>query len=206
MLIYSVTLWAFESMAQALSTLFRNPLLGMLLFICAWCAPTAVIGEMTCVVSFVSDLDLVCICTCLCAPGAHTEIRTDRHDIVLAGCEVLLLGCSLLQFPVSLSSFRDPSSPLTCAQNKALTCAQNKARGPAGRFASFLFSGFFITESSLEWPLRIFMYIMPHRWSLASMVRRAAHRTMSRAYPALRVVNRRESQHVLNGRGFGNRQ
>lgn len=35
-LIYSVTLWAFENMAQALSTLFRNPLLGMLLFICAW--------------------------------------------------------------------------------------------------------------------------------------------------------------------------
>ena len=95
MLIYSVTLWAFESMAQALSTLFRNPLLGMLLFICAWCAPTAVIGEVTCVVSFVSDLDLVCIRMYMSVCCAHTEIQTDMHEIVLAGYEVLLLGCSL---------------------------------------------------------------------------------------------------------------
>jgi ABC-type uncharacterized transport system permease subunit len=37
LVIYSVTLWAFENMAQAMSTLFRNPLIGMLLFVCAWC-------------------------------------------------------------------------------------------------------------------------------------------------------------------------
>ena len=37
LVIYSVTLWAFENMAQTFSTLFRNPLIGMLLFICTWC-------------------------------------------------------------------------------------------------------------------------------------------------------------------------
>jgi hypothetical protein len=37
--IYSLTLWAFENMAQTMSTLFRNPLIGMLLFVCTWCVP-----------------------------------------------------------------------------------------------------------------------------------------------------------------------
>ena len=35
-IIYSISLWAFENMAQAPGTLFRNPLLGMLVFICTW--------------------------------------------------------------------------------------------------------------------------------------------------------------------------
>ena len=34
--VYMVTLWTFESIAQFLSALFRNPLLGMLVFICVW--------------------------------------------------------------------------------------------------------------------------------------------------------------------------
>jgi hypothetical protein len=42
---------------------------------------------------------------------------------------------------------------------------------PTCRFCSFLFSGLFITETSLQWPLRFFMYILPLRWSLASVVR-----------------------------------
>ena len=74
LLIFSVTLWTFESMAQLLSVLFRNPLIGMLIFICLW-------------------------------------------------------------------------------------------------FCSFLFSGLFITEGSMQWPLKVFMYILPLRWSLALMVK-----------------------------------
>ena len=34
--VYMVTLWTFESIAQFLSALFHNPLLGMLVFICVW--------------------------------------------------------------------------------------------------------------------------------------------------------------------------
>ncbi len=44
--IYSLTLWAFENMAQTMSTLFRNPLIGMLLFVCSWCVP---FGRYVCV-------------------------------------------------------------------------------------------------------------------------------------------------------------
>jgi hypothetical protein len=34
--VFTVTLWTFESIAQFLSTMFRNPLMGMLVFICVW--------------------------------------------------------------------------------------------------------------------------------------------------------------------------
>lgn len=62
--IYSLTLWAFENMAQTMSTLFRNPLIGMLLFVCTWCVPP---GH----------------CIVMCAHGAA------KHDELIASAKLV---------------------------------------------------------------------------------------------------------------------
>ena len=73
-LVFSVAIWAFEMIAQALGVLVPNPLIGMLLFIFTW-------------------------------------------------------------------------------------------------FTAFLFSGFFIVGESIPWPLKVFLYVLPLRWSISSMVK-----------------------------------
>ena len=34
--VFALSLWTFEAIAQTFSALFRNPLVGMLVFICTW--------------------------------------------------------------------------------------------------------------------------------------------------------------------------
>jgi hypothetical protein len=36
MIVFTLSLWTFEAIAQTLSALFHNPLVGMLVFICTW--------------------------------------------------------------------------------------------------------------------------------------------------------------------------
>ena len=38
-------------------------------------------------------------------------------------------------------------------------------------FTSFLFAGFFIVGEGIPWPLKVFLYVLPLRWSIASMVK-----------------------------------
>jgi ABC-type multidrug transport system ATPase subunit len=38
-------------------------------------------------------------------------------------------------------------------------------------FTSFLFSGFFIVGENIPWPLKAFLYVLPLRWSISSMVK-----------------------------------
>merc|ERR1711966_301262 len=72
MLLIAVALWSFETMGQFFSILFKNPLIGMLLYLCMW-------------------------------------------------------------------------------------------------FSSFLFAGVMVPEEDVIWPFRVFAYVLPMRWTLASM-------------------------------------
>jgi hypothetical protein len=42
-------------------------------------------------------------------------------------------------------------------------------------FTSFLFAGFFAREIDVIWPFKLFVYILPMRWSLAVIIRTEVH-------------------------------
>ncbi len=64
--IYSLTLWAFENMAQTMITLFRNQLIGMLLFVCAWCVTVCArsVSRITGSVCACAEIGRLSVCEC----------------------------------------------------------------------------------------------------------------------------------------------
>ena len=54
------------------------------------------------------------------------------------------------------------------------SCAPTALHGAAvaiGPALGLLFVGFFIVGSNIQWPLRVFLWMLPQRWAISSMVR-----------------------------------